>query len=1268
LDRHLRAIHYHPERKTITAIGLNGETHLDGQVKDGKIHAPSEHREFHGKTLADVFGHEIAHKLETGTPQAATGKVSIAGKDLHIGGIGMRKFYDQMLPADTNKLIKRHGGKVGQFDLHLPEHSDGGGYEAKPPRAIKVHGFDITPSMKAEATSGKGQSMFSVYEEPDLQIERYEQTGANPPGLQPRFRMGAGEQRAAEQFTKIPSTKPPAIFSFLGKAAGLVGKAAGKAAGMAKGAAGQAADKALGAIQPTADKLAGKIGGAAESLDRKGQAAMSKVGMAPKPAPTPAKAPKAQAGAEKPATQGVKAGAPVRLAQAHDIHGNGRQMIPEGTQGTYIGPHSQKGHAEVEIGGIRHVIPTKSLGYSVEHTDHKAIEQHKQTQAEQAQKQKQLTARQRAEAVPEGMEKAERKSLHVSSHDLQPGDVIHHGQPGAHPYGRVLEVHPDGKHVVVEEATPSKGSPDGIATTGRRLTIPGHEKMEGGGSATRMFHTKRLPDEARPIGERKEYKDFFEGAKQLGVHDDVAHEMAMQLWDDSQAMRTPKGFKDGAKVQTEEQMKAPFKANWQQAQEAKDAKNAPAPAQSAPAQPAAKPRHHVSNLQAGDAIRPLKGSESKVNLRYLGPGSSKGFITVEHPQFGKQEVSTKSVGLLMPKQGGRKVPAMSGRDQMAERAAIMEFDGGLNRKQAARAAVIERGRQNAPDLHQVKRSDFALQRQGVLAKDKQGNGFLLYGGKRYPLSQAEFDGNKLVSDPVKIRERIHREQIKALASQDPAAVPAHVKAEYEHHFDRWAGNSPFAKGGGKQPQRQSAKNQPNVGQMSLSPGMAVQPQAPQTPPVLQPPIEARRQAQRVVNADPRGIDTEIDPNRPQAQIDRREAANRAFMDAIAAKFNQNQPAGGLAASPPPTQPVVAASAPPAVSNPAQEQKTPLWQLTRPHKMGRNEVNVQFDSAKQRDLHDYAASVANARSFSGKAGRGKPSGAEQQRAKLKAVADAHFGGNMDAAHQEALQVRAHVKAHMAGAQDGEHRVIPPLGVQPAKPQAPEQPAGDDTMPWDRPFEPKAFKPASPEKAQAHTENVLRGHLKEFARMEAAKTERLRQLWRQFRTAMGVPGDRRFSGARKFKDAVAQGADREGTMQKNWDVVAPQLAQEAPSHFAGDDRDDKIWKFLSGDPPEPLKWHDEELAKKFWKRVHPSYGESLEQMNRGEAPLERLNLNDFLSDSTDDWQESSRWQDDTGPYRASANAFVERFSAAWPNRGGSCEKEGIKRSRKSAGRSG
>jgi ribosomal protein S18 acetylase RimI-like enzyme len=1280
LQKHVALIVHEPSTGKINVLGHDGSPVLRGSHKDGVFQAErtGPDRQFHGKPLHEIFGHEVTEKLLKAEPDSFTGHAAISGDDLKIGGTGMRAFYDQMLPADTNKLIKRHGGKVGQFDLHLPDHSDGGGFETKPPRAIKVHGFDITPSMKAEATGGKGQSMFSVYEEPGLQIERYEQTGANPPGLQPRFRMGAGEQRAAEQFTKIPSTKPPAIFSFLGKAAGLVGKAAGKAAGMAKGAAGQAADKALGAIQPAADKLAGKIGGAAESLDRKGQAAMSKVGMAPKPAPTPAKAPKAQAGAEKPATQGVKAGAPVRLGQAHDIHGNGRQMIPEGTQGTYIGPHSQPGHAEVEIGGIRHVIPTKSLGYSVEHTDHKAIEQHKQTQAEQAQKQKQLTARQRAEAVPEGMEKAERKSLHVSSHDLQPGDVIHHGEQGAHPYGRVLEVHPDGKHVVVEEATSSKGSPDGIATTGRRLTILGHEKMEGGGSATRMFHTKRVPDEARPIGQRKEYQEFFEGAKQLGVHDDVAHEMAMQLWDDSQAMRTPKGFKDGAKVQTEEQMKAPFKANWQQAQEAKDAKNAPAPAQSAPAQPAAqaaaqpKPRHHVSNLQAGDMIRPLKGSESKVNLRYLGPGSSKGFIAVEHPQFGKQEVSVKSVGLLMPKQGGRKVPAMSGRDQMAERAAIMQFDGGLNRKQAARAAVIERGRQNAPDLHQVKRSDFAMQRQGVLAKDKQGNGFLLYGGKRYPLSPAEFDGNKLASDPVKIRERIHREQIKALATKDPAAVPAHVKAEYEHHFDRWAGNSPFAKGGGKQPQRQSAKNQPNVGQMSLSPGMAVQPQAPQTPPVLQPPIEARRQAQRVVNADPRGIDTEIDPNRPQAQIDRREAANRAFMDAIAAKFNQNQPAGGLAASPPPTQPVVAASAPPAVSNPAQEQKTPLWQLTRPHKMGRNEVNVQFDSAKQRDLHDYAASVANARSFSGKAGRGKPNGAEQQRAKLKAVADAHFGGDMDAAHQEALQVRAHVKAHMAGAQDGDHRVIPPLGVQPAQPQAPEQPAGSDTMPWDRPAEPKAFKPASPEKAQAHTEGVLRGHLKEFARMEAGKTERLRQLWKQYRESMGVPADRRFKDAKQFEAQVAGGADREGTkMARSFDKIAPELAKEARMLLGGDDSSNKIWEFLSGDPPQALKWDDDELAEKFWKRVHPTYAESLERMNRGESPLERLKLADFLSDSHDDWQESSRWQDDTGPYQASAatsNAFTERFSAAWSSHGGGREKEGVRRSRKLARRGG
>jgi hypothetical protein len=139
-----------------------------------------------------------------------------------------------------------------------------------------------------------------------------------------------------------------------------------------------------------------------------------------------------------------------------------------------------------------------------------------------------------------------------------------------------------------------------------------------------------------------------------------------------------------------------------------------------------------------------------------------------------------------------------------------------------------------------------------------------------------------------------------------------------------------------------------------------------------------------------------------------------------------------------------------------------------------------------------------------------------------------------------------------------------------------------------------------------------------------------------------------------------------MKKKWDVIAPQLAREAPAHFAGDDRDDKIWEFLSNDPPQPLEWDDDELAEKFWKRVHPSYSEGLEKMNRGEIPLERWNLKDFLSESHDDWQQSDRWQDDTGPYRASANAFVERFSAVWSNRGGSCETEGIKRSRKPAGR--
>jgi hypothetical protein len=42
---------------------------------------------------------------------------SLQGLDLKIGGEGMRGFYDQILPATVNKLVKNYGGRVGSGEI-----------------------------------------------------------------------------------------------------------------------------------------------------------------------------------------------------------------------------------------------------------------------------------------------------------------------------------------------------------------------------------------------------------------------------------------------------------------------------------------------------------------------------------------------------------------------------------------------------------------------------------------------------------------------------------------------------------------------------------------------------------------------------------------------------------------------------------------------------------------------------------------------------------------------------------------------------------------------------------------------------------------------------------------------------------------------------------------------------------------------------------------------------------------------------------------------
>ena len=119
----------------------------------------------------------------------------LTGVDLKVGGEGMRGFYDKILPAAANKLVKKFGGKVGQSEFKTLDQTDrdvpftvrdhdgvvvetdiqdenyaaqrareiGGSYgfdeTAGETKAVPVHSLDITPQLK-DAAINQGFPLF----------------------------------------------------------------------------------------------------------------------------------------------------------------------------------------------------------------------------------------------------------------------------------------------------------------------------------------------------------------------------------------------------------------------------------------------------------------------------------------------------------------------------------------------------------------------------------------------------------------------------------------------------------------------------------------------------------------------------------------------------------------------------------------------------------------------------------------------------------------------------------------------------------------------------------------------------------------------------------------------------------------------------------------------------------------------------------------------------------------------------------------------------
>jgi hypothetical protein len=145
--------------------------------------------------LADHVGKELADKII----KQENGARSYSGLDLKVGGEGMKGFYDQILPAAVNKIVKKAGGRVGEGDINVtPPSSDaagsglqirpaGGRYEVfdtntgaleqrfdtlqeardhlsgirEAERPRKVHTLDITPQLREMALK-KGFPLFAA--------------------------------------------------------------------------------------------------------------------------------------------------------------------------------------------------------------------------------------------------------------------------------------------------------------------------------------------------------------------------------------------------------------------------------------------------------------------------------------------------------------------------------------------------------------------------------------------------------------------------------------------------------------------------------------------------------------------------------------------------------------------------------------------------------------------------------------------------------------------------------------------------------------------------------------------------------------------------------------------------------------------------------------------------------------------------------------------------------------------------------------------------
>lgn len=103
LSKHIDQVMYHADTQRLVALDKNHGTAIDRSVPPEKV--------------ADYIGKEAADKLLNSKQMEGVPIHKLENADLKIGGEGMHGFYDKILPATVNKLVKKFGAKVAEGEI-----------------------------------------------------------------------------------------------------------------------------------------------------------------------------------------------------------------------------------------------------------------------------------------------------------------------------------------------------------------------------------------------------------------------------------------------------------------------------------------------------------------------------------------------------------------------------------------------------------------------------------------------------------------------------------------------------------------------------------------------------------------------------------------------------------------------------------------------------------------------------------------------------------------------------------------------------------------------------------------------------------------------------------------------------------------------------------------------------------------------------------------------------------------------------------------------